>query len=112
MRYRIVLVPFPFDDFSGTKLRPAAILTQPVGRYQHIVVAFITSVVARPPEASDIFLDPSASDMPASGLRHASQLRLHRLVSIPVALIRRSLGILPARIHGEISTKLNHLFSA
>ena len=26
MKYKIVLVPFPFDDFSGTKVRPALCL--------------------------------------------------------------------------------------
>ncbi len=27
-RGKVVLVPFPFDDFSGTKLRPAVCLTR------------------------------------------------------------------------------------
>lgn len=40
---KIVLVPFPFDDLSGSKVRPAACLTEPVGRYRHLFVAFVTS---------------------------------------------------------------------
>lgn len=31
MRGHIVLVPFPFDDLSAAKLRPAVCLTEPVG---------------------------------------------------------------------------------
>lgn len=31
MKYRIVLVPFPFDDLSGSKLRPALCLTDVIG---------------------------------------------------------------------------------
>lgn len=27
MQYRVVLIPFPFDDLSGSKVRPAVCLT-------------------------------------------------------------------------------------
>ncbi len=39
----IVLVPFPFDDFSESKVRPAICLTSEIGKYHHIIIAFITS---------------------------------------------------------------------
>ncbi len=42
-RGKVVLVPFPFDDLSATKLRPAVSLTEPIGANDHVVVAFITS---------------------------------------------------------------------
>jgi len=29
IRGKVVLVPFPFDDFSGTKVRPTVCLTDP-----------------------------------------------------------------------------------
>jgi len=35
-RGKVVLVPFPFDDFSTTKVRPALCLTEPVGPYRHV----------------------------------------------------------------------------
>jgi mRNA interferase MazF len=28
---RVVLIPFPFDDLSGAKVRPAVCLTEPIG---------------------------------------------------------------------------------
>lgn len=28
---KVVLVPFPFDDLSSTKVRPAVCLTNPIG---------------------------------------------------------------------------------
>ena len=40
---KIVLVLFPFDDSRTDKVRSAVCLTNPVGKYHHIVVAFITS---------------------------------------------------------------------
>lgn len=45
MRNKVVLVPFPFDDLTGSKVRPAICLTEAAGPYRHVVLAFITSVV-------------------------------------------------------------------
>jgi mRNA interferase MazF len=40
MRFKVVLVEFPFDNLSGLKVRPAVCLTEPLGRYKHLVLAF------------------------------------------------------------------------
>ena len=44
------MVAFPFDDLSGSKVRPAVCLTDVVGVHGHVVLAFITSAV--PPRRS------------------------------------------------------------
>ncbi len=43
MKGKVVLVPFPFDDLSTTKVRPAVCLTDPVGPHRHVSMAFISS---------------------------------------------------------------------
>ena len=43
LKYKVVLVPFPFDDLSSTKVRPAVCLTRAIGLHNHVVLAFITS---------------------------------------------------------------------
>ena len=43
MKGKVVLVPFPFDDLSTTKVRPAVCLTDPVGPHCHVIIAFISS---------------------------------------------------------------------
>lgn len=40
---KVVLLPFPFDDLSATKVRPVVCLTDPIGPHHHVIVAFITS---------------------------------------------------------------------
>ncbi len=50
MRGKIVLLPFPFDDFSATKVRPALCLTDGIGSHGHVVVAFISSKLPAQPE--------------------------------------------------------------
>ncbi len=42
MKHSVVLVPFPFDDFSEFKVMPAVCLTEKIGKHNHIVIAFIT----------------------------------------------------------------------
>lgn len=56
MKYKIVLVPFPFDYFSNTKIRPAICLTNRISKYNHVVIAFITSQVSKATEKTDIII--------------------------------------------------------
>ena len=57
IRHRVVLVPFPFDDFSSIKVRPVVCLTEPLGPHRHVVLAFITSRIAGQPLETDLVLD-------------------------------------------------------
>ncbi|NOY95409.1 MAG: type II toxin-antitoxin system PemK/MazF family toxin [Chlorobi bacterium] len=41
----IVLVPFPFDGLSTSKVRPALCLTSEIGKYKHVIIAFISSKI-------------------------------------------------------------------
>lgn len=110
MKHKIVLVPFPFDDLSGAKPRPAACLTNPTGPHRHIVIAFITSQQPSTLMATDIALSDNAPDFAQVGLKVSSILRLHRLVTVSEALIRRELGTLPPRLQVEVDEKLRKLF--
>lgn len=56
IRYKVVLVPFPFDDLSATKVRPAVCLTEPIGEHRHVVLAFLTSRVPAQPAPTDLRL--------------------------------------------------------
>ena len=42
---KVVLVPFPFDDLSSIKVGPAVCLTNPMGQYNHIILAVITTKI-------------------------------------------------------------------
>lgn len=110
MKHKIVLVPFPFDNLSGAKLRPALCLTNPVGTYQHVVVSFITSQVIKANEPSDLPLRAADAAFAATGLKVDSAVRLHRLVTIPVYLIQRQLGVLPATYQRVAEAKIKALF--
>ena len=110
-RFEIVLVPFPFDDLSGSKLRPALCLTEPISAYNHVVIAFITSQVAKATELSDVSILDQHSDFEMTGLRVSSAIRLHRLTTVPIGLIQRHLGALPDSIVLIVEQRLRVLFS-
>jgi mRNA interferase MazF len=107
---KLVLVPFPFDDFSGGKVRPALCLTDPIGAFRHVVFAFLTSQVVSPMLDTDLLLEPSHPDFPATGLRGPGTVRLHRVVTAGTSLIHRELGALSATLQAEVDARLRKLF--
>lgn len=109
-RNKVVLVPFPFDDLTGTKVRPAVCITEPVGPHRHIVVAFITSRVQTTALETDISIRPQDPDFEQTGLHVPSTLCLHRLMTIASSTVLRELGTLSASRLAEIRRHLRHLF--
>jgi mRNA interferase MazF len=110
-KYKVVLVPFPFDDLSTNKVRPAVCLTDPITEHRHVVLAFITSRVPDTPLATDLVLDENQPDFSATGLRVSSTLQLHRLMTVTTTLIRRELGQLSPQIQTQVEQRLRILFS-
>lgn len=80
MKYKIVLINFPFDDLTGTKLRPALCLTDYISRFNHIVFAAITSNLSNATEATDIIIEMNEKTV-KTGLKAASVLKTHRLIT-------------------------------
>lgn len=107
---KVVLVPFPFDDFSSTKVRPAVCLTNPIGPHRHVVLAFISSQVPVDILNSDLLLDSAKPDFSSTGLRVSSVLRLHRLMTVTTALFQRELGKLSPQMQAEVDSRLRKLF--
>ena len=91
---KIVLVPFPFDDLSAEKVRPAVCLTDPIGQHRHVILAFITSNTNQEFLETDVMLDSKDKNFNVTGLRVSSALRLHRLMTVTTSLIRRELGFM------------------
>ncbi|MFQ5814003.1 MAG: type II toxin-antitoxin system PemK/MazF family toxin [Anaerolineae bacterium] len=108
---KVVLVPFPFDDLSTTKVRPAVCLTEPIGPHRHVVLAFITSQT--PPDLleTDLVLNTKQADFSMTGLRVSSTLRLHRLMTVSTTIIRRELGELSPGMRAKVDLKLRKLFN-
>lgn len=109
-RHKVVLVPFPFDDLTSNKVRPAVCLTDPIGPHRHVVLAFITSRVPAQPLATDVIIDSSSTGFVATGLRVPSALQLHRLMTVTTSLIQRELGYLSLELQRQVVGRLLELF--
>lgn len=105
-----VLVPFPFDDLSSVKVRPALCLTDPVGTHRHVIIAFITSRIRTDLPDTDLILDAADPDFAATGLFVSSTVRLHRVMTVTTAIIRRELGELSAALQSAVEERLRRLF--
>ena len=110
MKSKVVLVPFPFDDFSSLKVRPAVCLTDPVGMYRHVVLAFITSRIPADRTESDIIIATTDPGFAATGLLVTSTIGLHRMMTATTQLIQRELGKLQPDRQKEVDDKLLKLF--
>lgn len=109
-KHKVVLVPFPFDDLSSTKVRPAVCLTDPIGPHKHVVLAFITSRVPAEPLSTDLIFAENDEDFAATGLRVSSALQLHRMITVTTGIFIRELGRLPETKQKKVEEKLKLLF--
>lgn len=109
-RGKIVLVPFPFDDLTTTEVRPAVCLTEPIGPYRRVILAFTTSRSPTDLLKTDVVLDTNHPDFATTGLRVSSVLRLHRLMTVSTSIIRRELGELSPSLQAKVAEGLRYLF--
>ena len=110
IKYKIVLVPFPFDDLNLQKVRPAICLTEAVGKFEHVIVAYITSRIPGDAEKCDVIIESTSLGFDKTGLILTSVIRLHRVMTIPSNIIKREIGHLPDQLKIEVTTKLRRLF--
>ena len=94
----IVLIPFPFTDLTGNKLRPALVL---VSSKAEVTVAFITTQI-RWKEPNDVILNPTNQN----GLKQESLVRLSKLATIDLNLVDGILGEIDAAKAPEINQNL------
>jgi mRNA interferase MazF len=106
MKRKIVLIDFPYDNLSDSKIRPAYCLTDPVGEQRQIVFAFITSRIPATLLTTDLVLDSVHPDFARSGLRNPSTLRLNHLITLRRSMIQRRLGELSLETHSQLVEKL------
>lgn len=107
MRGKIVLIEFPYDDFSYMKVRPALCLTDPVGPYNFIVTSFITSNIYADVLDTDILLKDEYLHY---GLQKPSKIQLHRLFSVTRNDVLREVGAVSPELLSSARVKLECLF--
>lgn len=108
----ILLLNYPFTDASGSKLRPALVVS--AARFnsgEDIVVVPISSQPQR--DLTHAFpIADTATWFRSTGLRRSSFIKWTKPFTISKRLAARRLGALPAEILTRIHQNLRELFSA
>ncbi|MGH7492139.1 MAG: type II toxin-antitoxin system PemK/MazF family toxin [bacterium] len=107
-RGSVVLIRYPFTDLSGTKLRPAVIVTPNdlIPLLDDILCAFVTTVIPDRALATDLTIHSTDQDFPSTGLRGTSVIRAHKLALLHHSLVQRHLGQMSKRLLKELDQYL------
>ena len=97
----IVLIPFPFTDLNGNKLRPALILIE---TGLDLTVSFITTQLQWQ-ESTDILLNPDNYN----GIKKSSIIRLSKIATIDRSLALGKIGNINPNSLPELNKKLKVL---
>lgn len=99
----ILLVDFPYVSGATSVLRPALVLLDTGD--SDVVMARVTTQVRHSP------FDLEIADWRGAGLRAASFVRLHKLVTAEKSCIQRALGSLQPADHQKVAGVLRSTFA-
>lgn len=97
----IILIPFPFTDLSGTKLRPVVVLIE--GGLD-ITVSFITSQLQLQ-DVTDVVIQPNNSN----GVKKTSLIKVSKIATLDKTLALGKIGALNSTEINELNAKLKQL---
>lgn len=97
----IILLPFPFTDLTGNKIRPAMVLYE--GK-NDILVAFISSQI-KTIDPFDLIIIATSKN----GLKCDSLIKLSKLATIDKNLIYGNIGRIDALLLQQVNQNLKNL---
>jgi len=99
----IVLVPFPFTDLSGNKVRPALIISTNL-KGGDVVVVFITSQT-KSKEKHLVPITPDAQNC----LKAKSQIVCGKIATLDKKIILGEIGVISNTIEAAVNTELKRV---
>lgn len=102
----LVLIPFPFTDLTGQKVRPALVLYNQKGG-EDCIVAFISSSQDKKLGTYDIPVTPSFSN----GLKVNSTIKISKIATLQKKIVLGELGELEQSTLSKANTIIKNLFN-
>ena len=102
----VVLVPFPFTDLTTQKQRPALVISSKGfnDSSSDAILLAITSQIPRESQPTDYQL--SSEEQRKAGLPRPSLVKAGKVVTLSQALVRKTVGRVPAETVNRIVEKL------
>jgi len=101
----LVLIPFPFTDLSGHKVRPALVLHNQKGG-EDCIVAFISSAQGKKIGLFDIPVKPTKHN----GLKTSSTIKMAKIATLQKKIVLGELGTLETTTMIKVDETLRNLF--
>lgn len=104
----VVLVPFPFQDKPGQKIRPAVIVQSDAEnqRLANTILAMITGNLTDAGEPTTVLVDPRTPDGVGSGLSGPSLVKCYNLATIRQHRVLQVIGHLSDVLMQQINQAL------
>ena len=100
----LVLVPFPFTDLSGQKVRPALVLYSSKNS-EDCIVAFVSGVKQKKSHFFDINVKASS----LNGLKQNSLIKIDKIATLQKKIILGEIGSLEKEVISLVNKKLKKL---
>ena len=104
----VVLVPFPFQDRPGEKVRPAVVVQNDSdnSRLANTILTMITGNLKDSGQPTTVLIDPAPADGAGSGLAGPSLVKCYNLATVRQRRVLHILGRLSTVIMGRVDTAL------
>ena len=107
----IVLVPFPFSDLSGQKVRPVLILSNDAYNQQSadVVVCGLTTNLS--PAPYSIIIEVTDVEQPGT-LRHKSKVKADAIASLEQSILIKQIARLKLPVFKQVIAEIEDLISS
>ena len=107
----IVLVPFPFSNLSGQKVRPVLILSNDTYNQQSadVVVCGLTTNLS--PTPYSIIVDVTDVEQPGT-LRHKSKIKIDTIASLEQSILIKQIARLKLPVFRQVVAEVRNLFKS
>jgi len=104
----IVLVPYPFTNFTSTKIRPAVIISNDdINKTSgDVIVGFISSNIQGLTKDTEFIIEDTDRGFSNTGLKQRSLFRMAKITTIDRSLISVKIGKVSEEIKTEIDKRL------
>lgn len=105
----IVLVQYPFTDLSGSKLRPAIVVSTDAvhNSSPDAIFVLVTSTLKMPAGLPTwVLIDVTTPDGLASGLLHTSVVKCDHPMTLDKQLVKRTVGRVPPNLMALIDAAI------
>ena len=93
----IVLVPFPFTDLSGDKVRPALIISN-IEKGDDVTVCFISSIIPNKILGHEILIKKEGEGFKSTNLKVSSIIKVTKIATLEKKVVLGKLGNLDSSI--------------